>query len=135
MPALQRSSTTGGEDGGCATCCRASSSSTSGRRVSSPRRPASSSDSCAASCRRRTPTGPTATSSAFGRRGTGLARELYERLFAAARGHGRTLVRCVTSPANRGSLSFHARLGFEVEQEVADYDGAGESRMVLVKRL
>jgi len=69
------------------------------------------------------------------RRGTGLAHELYERLFAAARDNGRTLVRCVTSPVNQGSLAFHARLGFEIEQEVADYDGEEEPRVLLVKRL
>ena len=68
-------------------------------------------------------------------RGTGLARELYERLFAVARARGRTLVRCVTSPVNEGSLAFHARLGFEVEKEVDDYDGAGEPRVLLMKRL
>src|SRR5919202_4430977 len=32
-------------------------------------------------------------------RGGGLARELYERFFAVARAHGRSVVRCVTSPA------------------------------------
>jgi ribosomal protein S18 acetylase RimI-like enzyme len=68
-------------------------------------------------------------------RGAGLARDLYERFFAAAREHGRTTVRCVTSPANTGSVAFHARLGFEVEAEVENYDGAGESRVLLVKTL
>ena len=50
------------------------------------------------------------------RRGTGLARELYDRFFAVARAHGRTLVRCVTSPVNEGSVAFHRALGFEVER-------------------
>ena len=31
-------------------------------------------------------------------RGSGLGRELYERFFATVREHGRTTVRCVTSP-------------------------------------
>ena len=65
----------------------------------------------------------------------GLARELYERFFAAARAAGRTSVHCVTAPHNTASVAFHGRLGFEVEAEVADYDGGGESRVLLVKRL
>jgi predicted GNAT superfamily acetyltransferase len=66
-----------------------------------------------------------------GRRGGGLARELYERFFAAARTQGRTTVRCVTSPRNTASIAFHGRLGFEVEGEIEGYDGAGESRVLL----
>lgn len=68
-------------------------------------------------------------------RGAGLARELYERFFDAARAAGRTSVHCVTSPANVGSLAFHGRLGFGVEAEVEAYDGTGESRVLLAKRL
>jgi ribosomal protein S18 acetylase RimI-like enzyme len=49
------------------------------------------------------------------RRGAGLASELYERFFAVAREHGRTLVRCVTSPVNDGSIAFHRACGFAVE--------------------
>ncbi len=36
---------------------------------------------------------------------------------------------------NSGSLAFHRRLGFEVESEIEDYDGAGESRVLLAKAL
>src|SRR4051794_3586020 len=67
-------------------------------------------------------------------RGAGLARELYERFFAAARAAGRTSVHAVTSPRNTGSIAFHRALGFEVEAEVENYDGAGESRVLLAKR-
>jgi ribosomal protein S18 acetylase RimI-like enzyme len=70
-----------------------------------------------------------------GHRGAGLARDLYESFFAAARTTGRTSVHCVTSPRNTGSLAFHERLGFEVEAEVEGYDGAGESRVLLAKAL
>ena len=35
------------------------------------------------------------------RRGEGLGRQLYERFFADAAAHGRTVVRCVTSPGER----------------------------------
>jgi ribosomal protein S18 acetylase RimI-like enzyme len=69
------------------------------------------------------------------RRGSGLGHELYERFFEAARAQGRTLVRCVTSPANEASVDFHRALGFEVERTVPDYDGPGEDRVLLVKRL
>jgi predicted GNAT superfamily acetyltransferase len=68
-------------------------------------------------------------------RGAGLARELYERFFTAARAAGRTSVHCVTSPQNAGSVAFHGRLGFEVEAEVEGYDGFGESRVLLARAL
>ena len=68
-------------------------------------------------------------------RKSGLASELYERFFAAARAAGRTSVHCVTSPGNIGSIAFHRRIGFEIEAEVANYDGAGESRVLLSKPL
>jgi predicted GNAT superfamily acetyltransferase len=68
-------------------------------------------------------------------RGRGLGRELYERFFAAARAAGRTRVSCVTSPANAGSLAFHAAIGFEPSPPQAGYDGPGEDRVVLTRRL
>jgi len=68
-------------------------------------------------------------------RGTGLGRALYERFFEEVRVNGRSIVRCVTSPANERSLAFHESLGFEVERVVPDYDGPGEDRTLLVKRL
>ena len=69
-----------------------------------------------------------------GCRRSGLARALYERFFELARADGRLLVRCVTSPANGGSVAFHRRLGFDAEV-VADYDGPGADRVAFVKRL
>ncbi len=69
------------------------------------------------------------------RRGEGLGRELYERFFAAAREHGRTVVRSVTSPANEQSVAFHTAVGFVVERVASDYDGPGEDRVLFVKRL
>lgn len=66
-------------------------------------------------------------------RGAGVGRRLYERFFAAVA--PRTIVRCVTSPVNEASVAFHTRLGFEVERIDPDYDGRGESRVLLVKRL
>jgi ribosomal protein S18 acetylase RimI-like enzyme len=67
------------------------------------------------------------------RRGAGIARALYERFFEAVA--PRTIVRAVTSPVNEGSVAFHRALGFEVERVDDDYDGRGEMRVLLVKRL
>jgi ribosomal protein S18 acetylase RimI-like enzyme len=69
-----------------------------------------------------------------GCRRSGLARALYERFFELVRAGGRTVVRCVTSPMNEGSVAFHRKLGFEAEL-VADYDGPGADRVAFVKRL
>ncbi len=69
------------------------------------------------------------------RRGSGLGRALYERFFQAARAHGRRLVRAVLPMEAQDALAFHRALGFEVERVARDYDGPGEDRLVLVKRL
>jgi ribosomal protein S18 acetylase RimI-like enzyme len=66
------------------------------------------------------------------RRGSGLGRELYERFFDAVA--PRRVVRAVTSPVNERSVAFHRALGFEVERVDEDYDGRGESRVLLVRR-
>jgi ribosomal protein S18 acetylase RimI-like enzyme len=67
------------------------------------------------------------------RRAAGLGRELYERFFASVA--PRTIVRAVTSPVNENSLAFHRAVGFEVERVDESYDGRGEPRVLLVKRL
>lgn len=77
------------------------------------------------------------------RRREGLARRLYERFWAAAREAGCDRVRAVTSPQNRGSVSFHLALGFELETDPSnrvptvfeDYDGPGQHRHSLVRLL
>ena len=69
------------------------------------------------------------------RRGEGIGGALYERFFDEVRSQGRTVVRCVTSPVNQGSVAFHEALGFVVDRVVADYDGPGEDRVLLVKSL
>ena len=68
-----------------------------------------------------------------GQRGTGLGRTLYERFFEAVA--PRTTVRAVTSPVNERSVAFHRAIGFEVDRVDEDYDGHGESRVLLVKRV
>ena len=69
------------------------------------------------------------------RRGEGLGRLLYERFFEEVRAQGRSVVRCVTSPVNEGSVAFHESLGFEVDKIAQDYDGPGEDRVLLLKRV
>jgi ribosomal protein S18 acetylase RimI-like enzyme len=69
------------------------------------------------------------------RRGHGLGRSLYERFFDEARAQERSLVRCVTSPSNEESVAFHRALGFEVDRVAENYDGPGEDRILLLKRL
>ena len=68
-------------------------------------------------------------------RGEGVGRTLYERFFDEVRGGGRSVVRCVTSPGNAESVSFHEALGFEIERVEEDYDGRGEARVLLRKPL
>ncbi len=68
-------------------------------------------------------------------RGEGIGRTLYERFFDEVSSQGRSVVRCVTSPANEASVAFHEALGFEVDRVAEDYDGPGEDRVLLLKRL
>ena len=68
-------------------------------------------------------------------RGEGVGRTLYERFFDEVRAQGRSVVRCVTSPVNEESSGFHEALGFEIDRVAKDYDGPGEDRVLLVKRL
>jgi len=76
------------------------------------------------------------------RRRAGLGRQLYERFFTLALEHGRTEVRCLTSPVNGSSIAYHRALGFQVQPSAdllegvpvhLDHDGPGEHR-VLFKR-
>lgn len=77
-------------------------------------------------------------------RGRGLGRQLYERFFDAARQRGCASVRCVTAPVNTGSIAFHTRMGFQIEQATGEvngvpctlnYDGHGQDRVLFAKAL
>ena len=48
-------------------------------------------------------------------RGLGLGTHLYHRFFRTCRENNRTMVRCCTSPVNKGSIEFHKKLGFQIE--------------------
>jgi ribosomal protein S18 acetylase RimI-like enzyme len=75
----------------------------------------------------------------------GLGRDLYERFFETARSRGCRLVRCVTSPPNKGSIAFHRRMGFEFDEGDSvteegipihsNYDGRGQNRVCFKKSL
>jgi ribosomal protein S18 acetylase RimI-like enzyme len=65
-------------------------------------------------------------------RGSGLGRELYQRFFDAVA--PRSIVRAVTAPVNERSVAFHRAIGFEVDRVDEDYDGRGQSRVLLVWR-
>jgi predicted GNAT superfamily acetyltransferase len=77
-------------------------------------------------------------------RNKGLGCALYERFFNSTKKLGCNIVRCVTSPVNKGSVSFHLRMGFSFEPGsrnidgipvVEDYDGRGEDRVLFYKTL
>ena len=79
-----------------------------------------------------------------GFRKKGLGRALYERFLDGVKKEGCGVVRCVTSPVNKGSVSFHRRMGFAMEPTkrsiegipvAEDYDGKGEDRVLFYKRL
>jgi predicted GNAT superfamily acetyltransferase len=79
-----------------------------------------------------------------GYRKSGVARALYERFFRLASEAGRQWVRCVTSPANSSSIAFHCAMGFHPDglnwSDDAlpihqDYDGPGEDRVLLIRKL
>jgi len=74
----------------------------------------------------------------------GYGRLLYECFFDVMRQNQRSVVRCVTSPINTGSIAFHTRLGFQIEPGDADrddaaydpdHDGPGHHRVCFVRRV
>jgi GNAT superfamily N-acetyltransferase len=56
-------------------------------------------------------------------RKAGLGRDLYRRFCGLARAQGRTVVRSVTAPVNKGSIAFHTALGFAILPGDAEVDG------------
>ncbi len=74
----------------------------------------------------------------------GIGRLLYEKFFAAVEKLGCRKVRCVTSPANKDSISFHEHLGFSPDDSeyfvdgipvAKGYDGRGGDRVLFSKLL
>jgi ribosomal protein S18 acetylase RimI-like enzyme len=74
----------------------------------------------------------------------GLGQRLYELFFESVRQHKRSIVRCITSPVNSGSIAYHTRLGFQIEPQETqkegvsydpNHDGPGEPRVHFVKQI
>lgn len=77
-------------------------------------------------------------------RGKGLGRRLYEHFFAVVHQLGCTEVHSITGPVNKGSITFHTNMGFEIlpgDAEVdgvavtANYDGQGNDRVLFRRNL
>ena len=73
-----------------------------------------------------------------------IGRILYEKFFSVVKNCGRKKVKCVTSPINNISISFHTKMGFLIEKGNkvveglnvhTDYDGENQDRVVFVKSL
>lgn len=73
-----------------------------------------------------------------------IGNQLYESFFEVVKQNGRNIVRCVTSPVNKGSIAYHTKMGFEIERgdkEIegvsvnSDYDGPNQDRISFVKYL
>jgi ribosomal protein S18 acetylase RimI-like enzyme len=67
-------------------------------------------------------------------RGGGCGTALYRAFAEATAGHGATRLKAITNLINTGSVAYHRRLGFHVEQ-VDDYAGPGVSMMVMTRPL
>ena len=67
-------------------------------------------------------------------RNNGLARELYGLFFTRVRSLGCNTVRCITSPINEESISFHKSMGFSVTLKM-DYAGVGQDRILFSKNI
>lgn len=77
-------------------------------------------------------------------RKNGVAKCLYRMFFETAHEKGCKVVRSVTSPVNKTSISFHIHMGFKIEkgtgevdgvQVTVDYDGIGQDRVLFAKEL
>ena len=56
-------------------------------------------------------------------RGIGIGEYLYEQFYTDCKKNKRDIIKSCTSPVNRGSIEFHKRMGFEIQQGNAEIDG------------
>jgi L-amino acid N-acyltransferase YncA len=77
-------------------------------------------------------------------RSRGVGKVLYEIFFQTVHSLGCCKVRCVTSPVNKGSITYHTKMGFKIEQGTKEadgvsvhenYDGRDQDRVLFVKEL
>jgi pimeloyl-ACP methyl ester carboxylesterase/GNAT superfamily N-acetyltransferase len=64
-----------------------------------------------------------------------IGQALYDRFFALARVRGAHEVHAITGTVNTGSQAFHARMGFKVSEPIPDYDGPGDDRVTMKRKL
>ncbi|MEK4441385.1 MULTISPECIES: GNAT family N-acetyltransferase [Niallia] len=73
-----------------------------------------------------------------------VGKTLYNKFFYVVKQKGASIIRCVTSPINKISISFHTNMGFDIEQGNAvvdgvtvykDYDGPNQDRVLFKKNL
>lgn len=73
-----------------------------------------------------------------------IGKLLYNQFFNVVKEHGRSIIRCVTSPINKVSIAYHIKMGFRIENGdmavddvsvFANYDGHKRDRVLFVKHL
>ncbi|NBI28703.1 GNAT family N-acetyltransferase [Chengkuizengella marina] len=73
-----------------------------------------------------------------------VGKQLYDCFFEIAIKNNRNTVHCLTSPVNKTSISFHQKMGFDIEEGGVemegvsvhtDYDGPDQHRVLFVKKL
>jgi ribosomal protein S18 acetylase RimI-like enzyme len=73
-----------------------------------------------------------------------IANNLYRDFFQMIKKEKRSIIRCVTSPVNKGSIAFHKKMGFKIVEgdtlvnEVSvhlNYDGEGGDRVLFIKKV
>ncbi|MGY3838127.1 GNAT family N-acetyltransferase [Bacillus atrophaeus] len=73
-----------------------------------------------------------------------IGKQLYEVFIETVKKRGCTQVKCVTSPVNKVSVAYHARLGFAIKKGdktvngisvFGDYNGPGQDRVLFVKQI
>ncbi|MBM7662885.1 ribosomal protein S18 acetylase RimI-like enzyme [Bacillus mesophilus] len=73
-----------------------------------------------------------------------IGKELYNQFFNVVKQNGRHIIRCETSPVNKGSIAYHTKMGFEIESGdkkidgidvFTNYDGSNQDRVLFIKYL
>lgn len=73
-----------------------------------------------------------------------IGKQLYNKFFNEVKKNNRNVVRAITSPVNKVSISYHTKMGFHIEngdKEVdrvsvfSDYDGPNQDSVLFVKRV
>lgn len=73
-----------------------------------------------------------------------IGKRLYNKFFNVVKKNNRNVVRAVTSPVNKVSITYHTKMGFSIDEgdkEIegvsvySDYDGPNQDRVLFVKGL